>query len=335
MREGDNMMKDVIRMLGYTSEIINESGVDCTPYPFGDVSLAKNLKNRNEYGSNSEFIPKQERVARSKLNRGPFRDDSRRKRKSKTPFKSGSDGAESKIDKPAVINKSNTQQNRDCYFGHTQPNLMEHNYDKKNINAQKLVGRDYQERTFSEKRPCNDFQLQLQWNAVRPKTVPSFSLQERNISQTYNPSALPTQSDLQTDIELKSKWTRKKPSTLTNGLLPTSISNGKSWRPLQQDMENLYKWTPEKLQRLQERIRAREKCKGLYGGKGKHCPSEHEKQHRRLLHEQSSQETYLFKENSLAIGEISEKNWKGRNRGNTRMKYTVQSNIKILRSNES
>jgi len=283
MREGDNMMKNVIRMLGQTSEIIYESGVDCTPYPNGNVSLAENLENRNEYGSNSEFIPTEEKDISATLNRAPFRDDSRRKRKRENPLTTGSGGAESKKD-----SIPNTQQNRDRYFRHPQPNFMGHDYDKENVNAQKLISRGYQERTFSEERACNDYQAK--WNAVRykPKTVTSSGLQERNVSQKYNLSSSITRSDLQTDFELKMKWTRKKPSTLINGNLPISISNGKSWRPstLKPDMENHYKWTPAKLLRLQERIRVREKLKSFfamtrkdkqYGVKGKHCSSGHAK----------------------------------------------------------
>jgi len=79
MREGDNMMKNVILMLGRTSEIIYRSGVDCTPYPSGDFSLAQTLENRNEYGSNSEFIPTEEKDTTG--TRVPLRDDTRRKRK--------------------------------------------------------------------------------------------------------------------------------------------------------------------------------------------------------------------------------------------------------------
>jgi len=340
MRDGDNMMKNVFRMLGHSSEIINESGVDCTPYPGGDVSLAQNLENRNEYGSNSEFIPTEEKDANATLNRVPYRDDSRRKRKWKNQSTYGSDGAEPKIAIPSVISRPNTQQNRDSNFGRPQPYFMGHGYDKENVKAQKLVGRGYQERTFSEKRACNNYQSQ--WNAVRckPKSVPSFSLQEQNVSQKYNSSASSTQSDVQTDVELKMKWTRKKPSPLTNGQLPISINNGKSWRPPthKPDMDNLYKWTPDKLQRLQERIRVREKLKGLsanssrdrpYGGNGKHYPLRHQKQFRRTLPEYSSPETNLLKEKPFAKRQISEKNCKGGNRGKKLIKYAVLSKIKI------
>jgi len=324
MREGENMMKDVIHMLGHTSGIIYESGVDCTPYPCGDVSLAQKLENRNEYGSHSEFIPSEEKDANATLDRAPLRDDTRGNRKWKKPLASGS---ETKISKP------NIEQNRDRYFRHPKPCLMGHGYDKENVDT--LIGCGYQERTFSEKRACNNYQAQ--WNAVRwkPKKVPSFLLQERNVSQKYNPRALPTRTDSKTDIELKMKWTRKKSSSLTNSTLPISISNGKYWRPptLNPNMENLNAWTPEKLLRLQERIREREKMKGflvqsskdrLYEGKSRHRPLGNEKQFRRLL-EQSSSETNLLKEKPFADGQISEKNFKGGNEGQNRVRYAVLS----------
>jgi len=334
MREGENMMKNVIKMLGHSSEIIYKSGVDCTPNPGGDVSLAQNLENRNEYadyGLNSEFIPSEEKDANSTLNSALLRDDSRGKRKWKKPLASSSDGAESKI------SKRNIEQNRDRYFGHHKPCLMEHVYDKENVNT--LIRSGYQETNISKKRACND--NYSQWNAVRckPKKVPSFSLQERNVSQKYNQSTLPTRTDLQIDIELKMKWTQKKSSSLTDSTLPISISNGKSWRPptLKPNMEKLNAWTLEKFQRLQERISEREKMKGLfvksskdrlYHGKRKHRTLGHEKQLHRLP-EQSSLETNLFKEKPFAEWQISEKICKGGNEGKKRVRYlALSSNTK-------
>jgi len=81
MREGNNMMKNVFRMLGDTSVIIYESGVDCTPYPGGNISLAQNLKNRNEYGLSSEFMPVEEQYASIQLIKTTFHKDTRKKRK--------------------------------------------------------------------------------------------------------------------------------------------------------------------------------------------------------------------------------------------------------------
>jgi len=145
------MMKNVIRMLGQTSEIIYQSGVDCTPYPSGDFSLAQNLDNRNEYGSNSEFIPSEEKDEGVTSSRVPLRDDTRRKRKWNNPFTLCSDGVESKIDIPSVISARNTQQNRALCFGHLQPYFLGDDYDKENVNYQKSAGGGYQEGTFSEK----------------------------------------------------------------------------------------------------------------------------------------------------------------------------------------
>lgn len=333
MREGDNMMKNVIQMLGRTSEIIYQSGVDCTPYPSGDFSLAQNLENRNEYGSNSEFIPTEEKDASGTMTRAPLRDDTRRKRKWNNPLTSCSDGVESKIDIPSVISVRNTQQNRARYFGNLQPCFFGYDYDKENVSNQKLVGRGYQERTFSEKQACYDYQAQ--WNAVRfnPRTVPSFGLQERNVSQKYNPNASSTRSDLQTDFELKMKWTRKKPKSSTKAPFR------KSWRSstTKTNIQNFCKWTPEKFKRLQERISVREKLKGLLdksgkdkllGGNGRHCPLGHEKQLRRLP-QQSSEGSNLHKEKPLTKGQISEKDYKKANEGKERIRYVVLSNIQI------
>lgn len=327
------MMKNVILMLGKTSEIIYRSGVDCTPYPSGDFSLAQNLENRNEYGSNSEFIPTEEKDASGAMTRVPLRDDTRRKRKWCNPFTSCSDGVESKIDIPSVISVRNTQENRGRYIGHLQPCFFGRDYDKENVSNQKLVGRGFQERTFSEKRACYDYQAQ--WNAVRtkPKSVPSFGLQERNVSQKYNLNASPTRSDLQTDFELKMKWTRKKPKSSTKAPFR------KFWRSStpKTNMQNFCKWTPEKFNRLQERISMREKLTGLLdksskdqllGGKGKHCPLGHEKQLRRFP-EQNSKGSNLHKEKPLTKGQISEKDCKGFNQDKERIRYVVLSNIEI------
>jgi len=81
MREGENMMKDVIRMLGDTSETIYEAGIDCTPYPHGDMSKVKNLENRDEYGSNLEFIPAEEKKRSTKTNYTSLHEGAKRKRK--------------------------------------------------------------------------------------------------------------------------------------------------------------------------------------------------------------------------------------------------------------
>jgi len=81
MREGENMMKDVIRMLGDTSETIYEAGIDCTPYPRGDMSKVKNLENRDEYGSNLEFIPAEEKKRSTKTNYTSLHEGAKRKRK--------------------------------------------------------------------------------------------------------------------------------------------------------------------------------------------------------------------------------------------------------------
>jgi len=328
MREGDNMMKNVILMLGRTSEIIYRSGVDCTPYPSGDFSQAQTLENRNEYGSNSEFIPTEEKDATG--TRVPLRDDTRRKRKWSNPFTSCSDGVESKIDTPSAISVSNNQENRGRYYGHQQPCFFGHDYDKENVSNQKLVGRGYQERTFPEKRD-----YQAQWNAVRckPKTVPSIGLQERNVSQKYNLNASPTRSDLQTDYELKMKWTRKKPKS------SAKTSFRKSWRSStpKTNMQNFCKWTPEKFKRLQERISVRENLAGLLdksskdkllGGKGKHFPLGHENQLRRLP-EHNSKRSNLHKEKPLTIGQISEKDCKGFHEDKERTRYVVLSNVEI------
>jgi hypothetical protein len=81
LRDGDNMMKSLILMLGDYSETIYEAGVDCTPYPRGDISQVKIFENRGEYGSNSEFIPAREKKESTKINYTSPHEDIRRKRK--------------------------------------------------------------------------------------------------------------------------------------------------------------------------------------------------------------------------------------------------------------
>jgi len=321
------MMKNVIRMLGQTSEIIYQSGVDCTPYPSGDFSLAQNLDNRNEYGSNSEFIPTEEKDVSGALSRVPLRDDSRRKRKWNNPFTSCSDGVESQIDIPSVISARNSQQNRVPCFGHLQPYFLRDDYDKENVNNQKSVCSGYLEGTFSEKRACNDYQAQS--NAVRfkAKTMPQFGIQERNVIYKYNPSVSPILSDLQTDLDLKMKWTRKKPKSSTKARFR------KSWRSStsKPNMQHFCNRTPEQFKHLQC---VRETFKDLVDDKssrkGKHSPLGHEKQLRKLP-EQSFEWSNVYNEKPLTIGQISKNdfNFKGVNEGKERIRSAVLSNIRI------
>jgi len=264
-REGNNMMNNVLRMLGNTTTIIHDLGVDCTPYPGGNIRLAENLKNRNEYGSNSEFMPPEEQYRSIQLNKAKLQDDTRKKRKWNTRFTSVPNMAESKLDTPSSsrIGFASTRKNRGRYPGFPETFFTGYNYNRENFTVQKSNS-CYAENTCKAKQACNDTKAwntcgNFKSNSAQSRT----GLQDRKFRQ-YPDGKLPCKTS-ETNVELKMRWMMKKSNSANNPLLPINIDSHKYWyapapKPEEQ---NLFKWTPEKFKRLQERIRERGMMKGI------------------------------------------------------------------------
>merc|ERR1719397_899743 len=102
---------------------------------------------------------------------------------------------------------------------------------------------------------CGNFKS----NSAQSRT----GLQDRKFRQ-YPDGKLPCKTS-ETNVELKMRWMMKKSNSANNPLLPINIDSHKYWyapapKPEEQ---NLFKWTPEKFKRLQERIRERGMMKGI------------------------------------------------------------------------
>jgi len=272
MREGDNMMQNVIQMLGDTSETIYEVGKDCTPYPSGDISQGNDLENRDEYGSNSEFIPAEEMKESTKKNYPTLHQDDWKKRKWSKETKKTSEVYESKKDISSSV-KPRTSNNLTYRIGHRQRselNFFENDHDKENIYDEGRICSIRKERNHS-------IDHHAQWKTTRStyKSRRSFGCQERNVDWSYNPSALSRRSDLEVDVELKMKWVQKRSKSSTNGRTPLWINkwNSEYQRSPNAAVQNLQMWTPEKFERLQERICLREKMKDLFANPSKQKPN--------------------------------------------------------------
>jgi len=61
VRDGEKMIDKMLKTLAETSREIVVLGVDCTPYPGGDISIPLSDSSRDEYGSKPEFIPRGEK----------------------------------------------------------------------------------------------------------------------------------------------------------------------------------------------------------------------------------------------------------------------------------
>jgi len=139
------------------------------------------------------------------------------------------------------------------------------NYKRENFNVQKS-NRCYAENTCKAKQACNDTKAWSTCDNFKSKSEQSSTgLQARKFRQIYYPDGQLPCKPSQTDVELKMRWMMKKSNSPNNPLLPINIDSRKYWyapapKP---DEQNLFKWTPEKFQRLQERIRARGMMKGL------------------------------------------------------------------------
>eukprot|EP00495_Collosphaeridae_sp_1-RS-2012_P000561 TRINITY_DN104_c0_g1_i1.p1 TRINITY_DN104_c0_g1~~TRINITY_DN104_c0_g1_i1.p1 ORF type:complete len:539 (-),score=56.39 TRINITY_DN104_c0_g1_i1:40-1656(-) len=266
-REGNSMMNNVFRMLGTTTTIIYDLGVDCTPYPGGNIRLAENLKTRNEYGSNSEFMPPEEQYRSIQLNNAKLQNGTRTKRKWNTRFTSEPSMAESKVDTPfpSKVGLTSTRKNRARYPGFPETFFSGYNYNREKFNAQKSNS-CYTENTCKAKQACYDIKGRSTCDNFKSKSAQSsIGLQDRKFNQIYNPDAQLLCKTSQTDVELKMRWMMKKSNSQNTPLLPINIDSQKYWYAAapKPDEENLFKWTPQKFKRLQARIRARGMRKGV------------------------------------------------------------------------
>jgi len=259
-------MNNVLRMLGNTTTIIHDLGVDCTPYPGGDIRLAENLKNRNEYGSNSEFMPPEEQYRSIQLNKAKLQNGTRTKRKWNTRFTSVPNMAESKVATPfpSKVGLTSTQKNRARYPGFPETFFSGYNYNSENFNAE-ISNSCNAESTCKAKQACNDIEARSTCDNFKSKSAqPSIGLQDRKFGEIYYPDAQLPYKTPQTDVELKMRWMMKKSNSPNNPQLPINIDSQKYWYAAAPKSEqNLFKWTPEKFKRLQERIRARGMMKGV------------------------------------------------------------------------
>jgi len=264
-REGNKMMNNVLRMLGNTTTIIHDLGVDCTPYPSGNISLTEKLKNRNEYGSNSEFMPPEEQYRSIELHNDKLQNGSRKKKKWNTRFTSVSNVAESKLDTPYPPNVSftSTRKNRTRYPGF--PETIFTGY-RESFNGQKLNS-SYSANNCKPKLVCNDTKAYSTHDDFKSKSSEStIGLQDRKVGQMYVPNAQLSWKTSQIDEELKMRWVMKKYNSPNNSLLSIKVNSQKYWyTPApKSDRKNLCKWTPEKMTRQQEQIRARGQMKGVF-----------------------------------------------------------------------
>jgi len=261
-REGNKMIINVLRMLGSTITIINDLGVDCTPYPSGNISLTENLKNRNEYGSNSEFMPPEEQYRSIDLNKAKLQNDGRKKQKWNTRMSSVSNMAESKVDAPFPPNVSfkSIRRNQVRYPGFPETFFTGYNYNRESLYAEK-PDICYAANTCKPKQACsarNDFKSK--------QSMPCIASQDRKIGQMYFPNAQLPWKTSQTDEELKMRWVMKKSNSPNNSMLSIKINSQKNcYTPSPKSGgQNVFKWTPKKFKCLQERIRARGQMKSLF-----------------------------------------------------------------------
>jgi len=154
-------------------------------------------------------------------------------------------------------------------------NSLEYNYDKENVYCKGPICRNNKEKNHSE-LPVS-INPRAQWNAVHSKQMRrrAFEVQDRNVGWSYNSSASPRRLDLQVDVELKMKWTRERSISTINRQTPLWINSRKPRCKSSPNapVQNLHMWTPEKFERLQERIRVRDKLKDLLTNPSKQKPS--------------------------------------------------------------
>jgi len=250
---------------------------------------------------------------------------------------------ESTVDLPSPLSVSSgsTLQNRGKYPGCPEPYFSGYDCDKENVNAKKSINSSYAENTSSAKQACNDYQASRNRDHFKLKSRNFIGLQDRKIGQSHYANAQLPQISLQTDLELKMRWTTKKSNSLTNALSPIRINRQKYWYvpAPKSNRPNLFKWTPEKFKRLQERICAREKLKGLLGipteeepngRKADQFPEGSEKQLLSFLSEERCAETARFNEDqSLARGLISKNDCKRGKKGEKRTRDIGINKIKI------
>jgi len=193
MRDGDNMMKNVIRMLGDTSETIYEAGIDCTPYPNGDISQVKKLDKRDEYGSMLEFIPAEEKLESTETKYTSLHDNVRRQ--IKCSQRSTSTSESTKITpyfmKPRILN------NLPGRFGHRRrPKLDCTPYPNGNISQLKKLEKRDEYGPMSEYMPVEEKKESTKTNYtslhenVRRQRKRSTSISELYVSKKITPSSM-------------------------------------------------------------------------------------------------------------------------------------------------
>jgi hypothetical protein len=153
-------------------------------------------------------------------------------------------------------------------FGHRRlpdQNSLEHAHDEKDVCYKDPISSSHKDENLSERTRIKHL---AQPNAVHSEQISrrSFGAQDRNVGWSYNSSVPPKRSDFQLDIELKRKWTQERSKSSSNGLTPSWIHNQKSacQSSLKPVVQSLQMWTPEKFQRLQERVCGREKLKDIF-----------------------------------------------------------------------
>jgi len=156
-----------------------------------------------------------------------------------------------------------------------EQNSSEYDYDKENVYFKGPICSNHKEKNHSE-RPVS-INPRAQWNAVHSKQMRrrAFEVQDRNVGWSYNSSDSPRRLDLQVDVELKMKWTRERSKSTSNSQTPLWINSRKPrYKSIPKaPVQNLHMWTPEKFERLQERIRVRDKLKDLLTNPSKQKPS--------------------------------------------------------------
>jgi len=162
-------------------------------------------------------------------------------------------------------------------IGHSRSpelNSLEYDYDKENVYCKGPICSNHKEKNHSESP--GSVNSRAQWNAVHSKQMRrrAFEVQDRNVGWSYNSSASPRRLDLQVDVELKMKWTRERSKSTTNSQTPLwlNIRKPRCKSSPKAPVQNLHMWTSEKFERLQERIRLRDKLKDLLTNPSKQKP---------------------------------------------------------------
>jgi len=266
IRDGDNMIKNVIKMLGETSEAIYEAAIDCTPCPTGH-SQVKKMEARDEYGSNSKFIPLEEKKTSTTTNYKSLHKNVWRKSKWSKQSTKTSEVYDFKKDIPSSIKLriSKNFPNRVGYRGRPQLNPLDHDHDMENVNCKVAICSVYKEENHPQRQVRTNHQTQR--NVVNSKQMSrrSFGVKDRNVGLKYNRDISPKRSRLQVDEGDKIHWTQKRSKSSTNSLTPSWKNHSKSRYPSSPNLalQNFHLWTPERFERLQERVCRRVKLKNL------------------------------------------------------------------------